>query len=241
MYQCFLSNDVGEDTRSTWLKIKSKPNFTRHIVSNDKCDLGEPPVVTVSKDVIVFNGTDVQLTCTVNGSPLPNITWFKTSTDNERTPVTNIDNRFHVDNRTGLLSISNTIRDDSGAYECLAQNILGSAHARTSVLVRRECRTLLETISVIFDYLGRTRIIALPPTMRIVKAQSLILTCHVFSEDDIAKRIYWYFNSNQPIARNRLYNESTIVIDTPQNQDTVRTLLMTACSRRGVDRLIERV
>ena len=24
MYQCFLTNDVGEDTRSTWLKIKSK-------------------------------------------------------------------------------------------------------------------------------------------------------------------------------------------------------------------------
>jgi hypothetical protein len=23
MYQCFLTNDVGEDTRSTWLKIKS--------------------------------------------------------------------------------------------------------------------------------------------------------------------------------------------------------------------------
>lgn len=24
MYQCFLTNEVGEDTRSTWLKIKSK-------------------------------------------------------------------------------------------------------------------------------------------------------------------------------------------------------------------------
>ena len=23
MYQCFLTNEVGEDTRSTWLKIKS--------------------------------------------------------------------------------------------------------------------------------------------------------------------------------------------------------------------------
>jgi len=43
-----------------------------------------------------------------------------------------------VDNRTGVLSISNTIRDDSGPYECLAQNILGSANARTTLLVRRK-------------------------------------------------------------------------------------------------------
>jgi hypothetical protein len=57
--------------------------------------------------------------------------------------------------------------------------------------------------------------------MKIVKAQSLILVCHVFSEDDISKRIFWYFNYNQAIPHNRFYNESTIFIDTPQNQDTV--------------------
>ncbi|CAF0978834.1 unnamed protein product, partial [Adineta ricciae] len=186
MYQCFLTNDVGEDTRSTWLKIKS-----------------EAPTVTVSKDLIVFNGTDIQLTCTANGSPTPNITWFKLNVNDERILINDLQNRFHTDSRTGVLSILNTMRDDSGAYECLAQNILGSAHARTTLLVRR-----------------RTRIVSLPATMKIVKAQSLVLVCHVFSEEDITKRIHWYFNSNQPISHNRLYNESTIVIDTPQNQDT---------------------
>ena len=44
--------------------------------------LGEAPTVTISKDLIVFNGTDVQLTCTANGSPTPNITWFKRNTKN---------------------------------------------------------------------------------------------------------------------------------------------------------------
>jgi len=70
-------------------------------------------------------------------------------------------------------------------------------------------------------YLGRTRIISLPQTMKIVKAQSLILVCHVFSEEDVSKRIFWYFNYNQAIPHNRFYNESTVFIDTPQNQDTV--------------------
>jgi hypothetical protein len=57
--------------------------------------------------------------------------------------------------------------------------------------------------------------------MKIVKAQALVLVCHVFSEDDVSKRIFWFFNSNQAISHNRFYNESTILIDTPQNQDTV--------------------
>jgi hypothetical protein len=93
----------------------------------------------VSKDLIVFNGTDVQLTCTVNGSPSPNITWFKyKSNENERIQLNNHYGRFYIDNRTGILSILNTIRDDSGQYECLAQNILGSANARTTLLVRRK-------------------------------------------------------------------------------------------------------
>ena len=120
--------------------------------------LGEPPTVTVSKDLIVFNGTDVQLICTVSGSPLPNITWFKckinsplpvfnfdfcvfclvNSNDNERILLDNSHGRFQIDNRTGVLSISNTIRDDSSVYECLAQNILGSAYAHTTLLVRRK-------------------------------------------------------------------------------------------------------
>lgn len=101
--------------------------------------LGEAPTVSVGKDLIVFNGTDVQLTCTISGSPLPNITWFKYDpNENERIPLDKQLGRFYVDNRTGILSISNTIRDDSGQYECFAQNILGSNHARMTLLVRRK-------------------------------------------------------------------------------------------------------
>ncbi|CAF3597098.1 unnamed protein product [Rotaria sp. Silwood1] len=166
--------------------------------------LSEPPNVTVSKDLIVFNGTDVQLICNVNGSPWPNITWFKLNlNDDKRILLNNIHERFYIDNRTGILSISNTIPNDSSQYECLAQNILGSANARTTLLVRR-----------------RTRIISLPQTIKIIKAQSLILVCHVFNEDDVSRKISWYFNYNQIITQNKIYNESTILIDTPQNQDT---------------------
>jgi len=60
------------------------------------------------------------------------------SDENEQVLLDNFNGRFHIDNRTGVLSISNTIRDDSGVFECLAQNILGSAHARTKLLVRRK-------------------------------------------------------------------------------------------------------
>lgn len=52
-------------------------------------------------------------------------------------PLSNMKGRFHIDSRTGVLSISNTMRNDSSIYECFAQNILGSAHAFTTLLVRR--------------------------------------------------------------------------------------------------------
>ncbi|CAF4023069.1 unnamed protein product, partial [Rotaria sp. Silwood1] len=80
----------------------------------------------------------------------------------------------------------NTIPNDSSQYECLAQNILGSANARTTLLVRR-----------------RTRIVSLPQTIKIIKAQSLILVCHVFNEDDVSRKISWYFNYNQIITQNK--------------------------------------
>ena len=58
--------------------------------------------------------------------------------NDERILISDPQNRFHTDSQTGVLSILNTMRDDSGTYECLAQNILGSAHARTTLLVRRK-------------------------------------------------------------------------------------------------------
>ena len=60
------------------------------------------------------------------------------SDNNERILLNITNERFHIDNRTGVLSILNTFRDDSGSYECLAQNILGSAYARTTLLIRRK-------------------------------------------------------------------------------------------------------
>ena len=57
--------------------------------------------------------------------------------------------------------------------------------------------------------------------MKIVKAQSLTLVCNVFHEEDVSTRTYWYFNYNQALPPKKFFNESTLLIDTPQNQDTV--------------------
>ena len=59
------------------------------------------------------------------------------SSNNKQIVLNNVHERFHVNSQTGLLSISNTQRDDSGLYECLAQNILGSANEHIKLLVRR--------------------------------------------------------------------------------------------------------
>jgi hypothetical protein len=61
-----------------------------------------------------------------------------TANDNDRIRLNNVQGRFTVEQRTGILSIFNTIRNDSGTYECQAENILGLVTARTSLLVRRK-------------------------------------------------------------------------------------------------------
>ena len=59
------------------------------------------------------------------------------SDNNKHIVLNNVHERFHVNSQTGVLSISNTQRDDSSLYECLAQNILGSANKHLKLLVRR--------------------------------------------------------------------------------------------------------
>ena len=87
---------------------------------------------------VTVNETEsADLTCTVTGTPQPNITWYML-TDSSNGPVEVIENtRYTIVEAVStegdknmqvvsVLTISNTTMDDTGVYTCNATNVQGS-------------------------------------------------------------------------------------------------------------------
>ena len=100
-----------------------------------------PPVV-VESDTIwnVTQGTNITLTCTVVGYPLPNLYWMKEheNTSFEDTIIIVLDD-IQV---TAQLSIQ-TSEDDGGKYICYANNSEGTTSTEVDVIIRGSYNSVL--------------------------------------------------------------------------------------------------
>lgn len=82
-----------------------------------------PPIISITKQRILLDeGETLEAKCTASGTPKPSITW----------------KRFNgsILTRTGKLIKKNMRPNDSGYYDCTAQNYLGQAKTRLIVFVR---------------------------------------------------------------------------------------------------------
>ena len=82
-----------------------------------------PEVNSVQRPALPVAGGEVELDCDVTSIPQSTVTWFK---DSNKLSSTN--NRFISQSDSGLarLRISEATQDDSGEYECVATNSVGS-------------------------------------------------------------------------------------------------------------------
>ena len=93
----------------------------------------------------VLTGTEVEFTCVTSGSPPPDITWFFNGEQLEG------DERRMIDG--GTLTIPSSMPEDSGMYQCLAENPSGSQSASWTAQIRnpgmslRVLNTSLKTLS----------------------------------------------------------------------------------------------
>ena len=92
--------------------------------------ISAPRLMESSASVTVNEGQTAVLKCIVDGYPTPKIMWSKI---NSSLPV----GRLMRGPSTALI-INDTKPEDTGAYSCSAQNLLGSANALTSVKVQCE-------------------------------------------------------------------------------------------------------
>ncbi|XP_017048181.1 protein sidekick isoform X10 [Drosophila ficusphila] len=118
MFQCLAINEAGENSASTWLRVKTSAPI-----------MELPP-----QNVTALDGKDATISCRAVGSPNPNITWIYNETQ-----LVDISSRVQI-LESGDLLISNIRSVDAGLYICIRANEAGSVkgEAYLSVLVRTQ-------------------------------------------------------------------------------------------------------
>ncbi|KAL1399712.1 hypothetical protein pipiens_002183 [Culex pipiens pipiens] len=118
MFQCLASNEAGEKSSYTWLKVKTSV-----------------PILEMSPtNQTVLDGKDATMHCRAVGAPTPNITWvFNESQGIE------LSGRIQILD-SGDLLISNVRESDTGLYTCIRANEAGvvTGEAHLGVMVRTQ-------------------------------------------------------------------------------------------------------
>ncbi|KAH8397906.1 hypothetical protein KR222_006052, partial [Zaprionus bogoriensis] len=118
MFQCLASNEVGEKSAYTWMRVKTSAPVMQ-----------QPP-----QNVTVLDGKDATISCRAVGAPNPNITWIYNETQ-----LVEISSRVQI-LESGDLLVSNIRASDAGLYICVRANEAGTVkgEAYLSVLVRTQ-------------------------------------------------------------------------------------------------------
>nr|XP_055161122.1 cell adhesion molecule-related/down-regulated by oncogenes isoform X2 [Nyctereutes procyonoides] len=125
-YSCIVGNKTGDIKRVTYMV---------NVLENASISKG-------LQDQTVSLGATVQFTCEVHGNPTPNRTWFHNAQPVHPSPR-------HLTTGNGL-KISGVTLEDSGLYQCVANNRIGFAQStgRLEIIkVPFETNTKAETVT----------------------------------------------------------------------------------------------
>ncbi|XP_053547376.1 cell adhesion molecule-related/down-regulated by oncogenes [Bombina bombina] len=140
-YSCVLENDTRGLRRVNYTVIVLEPPSLSRLLVDQSSPAG---------------GT-VQFTCEAQGFPAPNITWLHNAV-----PV-HTSLRHQV--LANKLTITNLIADDSGMYQCAAENGVGAAQSAARLIVKSDIRT-------------RPVIVSPPVSVTVMNGELVSLTCN---------------------------------------------------------------
>ncbi|XP_017546472.2 contactin-2 [Pygocentrus nattereri] len=112
-YTCTASNSVGQDKKTTTLRIAAKP-----------------VIVSFLESVNVSEGATIVLPCRAVGNSPMKYTWSRTML---HTPLS-LSSRIYTDDN-GTLHISTAHRSDAGEYYCTAENNMGQDSRKVYIIV----------------------------------------------------------------------------------------------------------
>ena len=124
-YTCRAENVLGSVTSSATVNLQE-------IVWEETCELSSPAFIKRLSPVRVMDGESVNLTCVVQGKPIPKVEWYH---DNK--PIQEGKQITILQDSEGIcnLAISEVFPEDAGEYTCQAVNQLGETICSTSLVV----------------------------------------------------------------------------------------------------------
>ncbi|XP_037047701.1 tyrosine-protein phosphatase Lar isoform X5 [Bradysia coprophila] len=120
-YECVAENGVADAVSA---------EATLSVYETDKTPVGFPVITQSPNTRVIEIGHSAIMQCRATGTPAVKIYWLK---DMKRVDMSNP--RYTLNN--GSLQISNSISEDQGKYECVAENSIGTEHSKpTSLYVK---------------------------------------------------------------------------------------------------------
>ncbi|XP_024084878.1 tyrosine-protein phosphatase Lar isoform X3 [Cimex lectularius] len=123
-YECVAENGVGD-------AVSAEATLT--VYESEKLPSGFPRITQSPTTKVVEIGHTALLLCSATGNPQPVIRWVKANLPVKigKDPRYTILTDSHVQ---GALQITNTVEDDLGRYECVAENEVGTEYSQSTML-----------------------------------------------------------------------------------------------------------
>jgi protein sidekick len=152
MFQCSASNEAGYITGYTWLRVKT----------------AVPILISPPSNLTALDGKDATISCTAEGAPAPNITWFFNGGQ------LSFSGRIQI-LEDGSLLIATVRSTDQGRYTCQRSNEAGTAEGKAWLKV-----------------LVRTQIIQPPGDTKVILGHVAKIYCKVSSDSGVDYSVVWY-------------------------------------------------
>ncbi|KPP61244.1 contactin-1-like [Scleropages formosus] len=121
-YECEALNSKGKDWHKAYVYVEAAPEWAVHINNTEK-------------DI----GSELTMTCIANGKPEPYIRWLKNGFSRLSQGTLKLTRAVLFQHGKGELKFSMLTFEDSGMYQCIAENRHGSIYANAELRVIGEC------------------------------------------------------------------------------------------------------
>ncbi|XP_075855701.1 matrix-remodeling-associated protein 5 [Microcebus murinus] len=194
VYKCVASNAAGADSLAIRLHVAALPP----VIQQEKAEnISLPP------------GLSVHIHCTAKAAPLPSVRWVLWDGTHVRPSQFLRGNLFVFPN--GTLYIRNLAPKDSGRYECVAANLVGSARRTVQLTVQRAA--------------AHARITAASPRSSDVRYGGT-LRLHCSASGDPWPRVQWRLPSKRMVdaffsfdSRVKAFANGTLVVTSVTDKD----------------------